>query len=102
MALCVPPAFKIGFFEFSAIPCDLRLGRDIFHSLLLSVARRLKSVNVISILYILHILPALNVLIGENPIIFLNIYSFFHLETLANMTLLCTIMRPHLRDGTLL
>lgn len=39
MAVCVPPAFEIGFFEFSAIPCDPGLGCDIFHPLLLSVAR---------------------------------------------------------------
>lgn len=37
--------------------------------------------------YVLHILPALNLLDGENPVIFLNLYSFFHLEALPNMIL---------------
>lgn len=50
MAVCVPPAFEIGFFEFSAISCDPGLGCDIFHPLLLSVARLWKLVNFIPLL----------------------------------------------------
>jgi len=37
--------------------------------------------------YVLHILPALNLLDGENPVIFLNCYFFFHLKALPNTIL---------------
>lgn len=45
MAMCVPAAFRIGFWEFSAGSCDPGLGWDLFHSLLLSVASQWKSAN---------------------------------------------------------
>lgn len=43
--------------------------------------------------YVLHIIPALHLLDGENPVFFLNLYSFFHLEALPN-----TILSLHYRE----
>lgn len=52
MALCVPAAFRMGFWEFSTVPCSPGLGWELFHSLLLSVASWGKSTNALSL--VLH------------------------------------------------
>lgn len=87
MGVRVPPAVEMGFFEFSAIPCDPVLGCDTSIPSCCLWQDDGNEWMSSPFFYVLHILPAVYLLDGESPVIILHHYSFLHLEALPAMIL---------------